>query len=224
MMAKAGTTIATRAHRAAFPSRLAALALLVLLVSMLGACIDLPRESTPPRYWLLSPIEGAPSAEAPTRTLSVGPIDVPGYLAGLGIVRRSGAHELGVSDFDRWGDSLAEQFTRVLTRNVAVLTPGTATSAYPWRGPEAPDLQLAVVVTRFETDPSGTVSLDARWTLTDLAERAIVAQHDAQVSEPVGGAGAGAGAGTDALVAAMSRAFNALSRQIAAGLGEAAGS
>ena len=208
--------------------RFGTLALVALLVTTLGACIDLPRESTPPRYWLLSPIEGAPAADASTRTLVIGPIDVPGYLAGLGVVRRTGAHQLDVSDLDRWGDTLAEQLERNLTKNLAILAPGMATMAYPWQGPEPPELQLALVVTRFETDAAGNVSLDAHWTLTNLAERAIIAQHDAHVTENVGGAGDGSGDGgdggdTDALVAAMSRAFNALSREIAAGMSAAAG-
>jgi uncharacterized lipoprotein YmbA len=186
--------------------------LLVAFLASLPGCLDLPRDSTPLRYWVLSPVDGDPSDETPTRTLAVGPIEVPGYLQRQAIVRRVGLHELDVAAFDRWGDSLEDQLAQVLARNLEILAPGTVTTVFPWKGSRTPDLQLEISVSRYEADRAGKVSLDVDWILTRLQDRQVIGQRISHLSEDSESPDMGP------VVGAMSRALGALSRQVAAEL------
>jgi uncharacterized lipoprotein YmbA len=194
---------------------LASLGLLVLTTFALGAC-RLPRQSQTPRHWVLTPIEAVRPVSEIRKSVGVGPVGFPDYLERHGVVRRSGANQLQVAQFDLWGQSLRENFTQVLARNLEILVPGVAAVSFPWKGP-GQDLAYRVVVDvdRFDAGPDDHVALDALWTLHRGTSTAWVAGGRNAIRVPV------EGEGTAAIVAAMSQAVGRLSREIAPHLGAA---
>jgi uncharacterized lipoprotein YmbA len=88
--------------------------------------------------------------------------------------------------------------------------------AFPWKGPDQNlAYRLVVEVDRFDAGPDDRVALDAGWALHRGASAGWVAGGRTAIREPV------QGQGYPAIVAAMSQAVGALSREIAPHLGGA---
>ncbi len=189
--------------------RLASLGLLVLTAIAASSC-RLPRASQTPRHWMLAPIEGNRPVSEIERSVGVGPVEFPAYLDGRSVVRRTGTNELHVAKFELWGQSLRENFTRVLGRNLEILAPGVAAVSFPWKGPRQNlAYRLVLNVDRFDAGPDDQVALDAVWILRRGESAAWVAGGRAAIRVPV------EGEGYPALVAAMSQAVGTMSREIA---------
>lgn len=190
-------------------ARLGLLALLVPVVGAVGAC-RLPRESRTPRHWMLTPIEAAGASVEMTFAVGVGPVEFPEYLDRHGVVRRTSSNELHVAEFELWAQSLRQDFIQVLGRNLEILVPGVVAVPFPWKGPRQ-DLayRVVVVVHRFDAGPEDQVVLDAAWALHRGTSTAWVAGGRRSLQVPV------QGEGYPAIVAAMSEAVAALSREIA---------
>ena len=188
---------------------LLSLGLLLLTAFALGAC-RLPRQSETPRYWMLAPIEGARLVTKTERSVGVGPVEFPEYLDRANVVRRTSSNELHVAQFELWGQSLRQNFTQVLGQNLESLVPGLAAVSFPWKGPEQNlAYRLVVQVDRFDAGPDDHVALDAAWALHRGAATGWLAGGRTALSVPV------QGEGYSAIVAAMSQAVAALSREIA---------
>jgi uncharacterized lipoprotein YmbA len=185
------------------------LALLVLAAFAVGGC-RLPRQSQTPRHWMLAPIEGTRPASQIERSIGLGPVEFPEYLDRPGVVRRTGPNQLHVAPFELWGQSLRQNFTQVLGRNLEILVPGVAAVSFPWKGPGV-DLayRLVVQVDRFDAGPDDQVALDAVWALHRGMSAGWVAGGHTALRVPV------QGGGYAAIVAAMSQAVAELSREIA---------
>ena len=194
---------------------LVSLGLLVLAVCALGAC-RLPRQSQTPRYWMLTPIESTQPASEIERSVGVGPVEFPEYLDRFGVVRRTGANQIHVAEFELWGQSLQANFTHVLGQNLQALVPGVAAVAFPWKGPDQNlAYRVVVKVDRFDAGPDDHVALDCAWALHRGTSAGWIAGGRTAIREPV------QGESYSAIVAAMSQAVGELSREIAPHLGGA---
>ena len=130
---------------------------LFLLLAGTGAC-----SSPPPKVYTLTMMPGAPVGGRPD-TASVALVDIPKYLDRPQIVRRSGTVELGVDEFERWGEPLANMVQRVLADDLAARLPAESvvTTSRTLSGDEAMTIELAL--SRFDPDADGTVVLEAQW-------------------------------------------------------------
>jgi uncharacterized lipoprotein YmbA len=162
---------------------------------------------------MLAPIEGAPPVSGIERAVGVGPVEFPAYLDGRSVVRRTGTNELHVATFELWGQSLQENFTQVLSRNLEILVPGVVAVSFPWKGPHQ-DLayRLVLQVDRFDAGPDDQVALDAAWALHRGESTTWVAGGRAAIRVPL------EGEGYRGIVAGMSQALGTLSREIAPNL------
>jgi uncharacterized lipoprotein YmbA len=178
----------------------------------LVAC-RLPRESPTPRFWVLTPVDTRMSDTPSTRVVGVGPVELPAYLDRAAVVTRSGPR-LEVANFDLWGQPLSENVTSVLGRNLEAMVPGTSVQLFPWNV-ASQDLneRVAIQFTRFEADSDGAVHLEASWQLRNGTEPKLLASGRASLTEPVARDN-----GVEGITVAMSRALEALSRDIAAHL------
>jgi uncharacterized lipoprotein YmbA len=138
------------------PSRRAVLAVL-LAGTALAAC-----SSPPPKVYTLAVVPGAPAGGRPI-TASVAMVDIPKYLDRPQVVRRSGTVELGVEEFERWGEPLANMVQRVFADDLTARLPSGSivTTSRTLSGDEAMTIELALA--RFDPDPDGTVVLEAQW-------------------------------------------------------------
>lgn len=177
--------------------------------------------STPPsKFYQLSPAKSQAAvkhevARESAVTVAVGPLRLPDYLDRPQIVTRTGRNELHLSEFDRWAGSLESDVIMVLLEDLADLLPADRFFVTRWSAILETQLHslywVELLVQRFEGTPGGTVELKAQWGLFSKDKRFIL-KRQSDITEPVNGAG------YDALVGAMSKALDRLSRDIADGI------
>jgi uncharacterized lipoprotein YmbA len=174
--------------------------------------------SAPVRLYTLSPLAALQTQADPVgtgqgATIVVGAVTMPGYLDRIQIVTRRGRDEIELGEFDRWSDPLQDGATRVLGENLAALLRENRVAVLPRRGSESVKYTVAVDVARFEGVGGGDVALDARWRIVGVDGKDLTVRRST-FSETTGAPGYGA------LVAAMSRALGALSRDIATAISD----
>ncbi len=207
-----------------------AAALSVLLPTLSGC-----GKSDPTRFYVLTaeakPGSGRQSPSARQGVaLGVGPVTFPQYLDRPEIATRDSQNKLTLAEFDQWGGRLEDNFTRVLAENLAALLETDRVSIFPWSINTPVDYQVEVSVKRFEAGPNGKVVLQARWTITRAVDSEMLSMSKSNFD---GAAGSDLGKpqfsatprereapkiNYDVLVGDMSRAVEALSRDIAAAI------
>ncbi|MDR6294067.1 hypothetical protein E9232_006621 [Inquilinus ginsengisoli] len=172
------------------------------LLAAVAAC-----SSTPPKVYTLA---AAPGVSAPGRpvTASVAAVEVPKYLDRPQIVTRSGAVELGVAEFERWGEPLANMVQRVLADDLTRRLPAGSviTTSRTLSGDE--DLTVELALSRFDPEADGTIVLEAQWRLRHKARGKPVTETARITRRP-------ADQTTAAEVQAMSDALGELADRIA---------
>jgi len=183
-----------------------------ILTVILTGCVG----SAPTRFYTLSSMESPTQGKQVTDAargviVALGPVSIPDYLNRPQIVTRSGQNELAVDDFQRWAGSLESDITRVLIENLLALLPPDRYHVVSWIQPAQSYTSIAhrvaVDIIRFDGTQGESVSMKAQWAVFRKDRDASV-MH-ASIIEPI--------TGNDyrALVAAMSRAMESLSRDIA---------
>ncbi len=153
-------------------------------------------------------------------TLAIGPVEIPDYVDRQQIVTRTGANELVVSEFDRWGSSLDDQFTGSLVATLADRLAPQQVAVVPWRSvilSGGATYRVAVSVSRFDGIPGQSVVLQGRWELLAQSggKEKSLGIREASVTEQIDGAG------YDALVVAMQRALVRFGQQMGDTVAEA---
>jgi uncharacterized lipoprotein YmbA len=157
--------------------------------------------------------DASPEATAGKRdlTIGVGPVTLPPYLDRPQIVTRASRVKLDLGEFDQWAASLQDGIIRVLAENLSLLIPTDRVVLYPWSRTTVPDYQVTVEVMQFDAGPGGEVILAARWQILTADEKELVMRKSRLT----------VAAGSheyEAMVTAMGRALDALSREITATL------
>ena len=185
---------------------------LVAVTVTLAGCLS-PR-SDPSQFFLLTPTTEPAAATASTNNLSlgVGPVTLPTYLDRPQMVTRMGPNQVAISEADRWAESLQDNFTGALARNLAVLLGTERVVTYPWYNTVELDYAVSVNVLRFERDSLGVAHLRVLWELRDGVTGEGSGVRETSLTE------AAASAETSASVAALSRGLEAVSREIVAAI------
>ncbi len=146
---------------------------LAIAITLAGCGPILAPRPDPAKFYLLTPAADQPSTQtaavqssAGGFTLGLGPVKLPPYLDRPEVVTRSAPNRLDLSKTDRWGESLQNNFTSVLTRDLAAQMGTQQIVVFPWYSTTHVDLQVQVEVYRFETDAQGNAQLSAKWTAT----------------------------------------------------------
>ena len=203
-------------------TRLSALACSLLI---LAGCFG---SSPPSRFYTLTQLETVSSATALSseRLLVVGPVIIPDYLNRQQIVTRSGANELVIAEFNRWGGSLGNDISRALMGDLSKRLVSGGFTVLPWQAIPLSTFKTAyrvpVDITRFDGILGKEVVLNATWQLLlkqGPHEQPLLSKEVTIIEHADGGT-------YEDLVAAMGRALQklgaALSDSIAAqGAGKA---
>ena len=176
-----------------------------------GGCLG--GVSAPTRFYTLVPMAGPPTEAIPISAergpaIGVGPVTLPGYLDRREIVTRRGRDEIELGEFDHWSEQLKDGATRVLAENLVVLLRTERVVLLSRQGSHPVQYQIDVDVARFEGAVGAAVTLEARWRILGRDGKELALRRST-VTEVAGAQGYGA------VVAAMSRALGALSRDIA---------
>jgi uncharacterized protein len=159
---------------------------------------------------------GTPPRAFPDLAVGVEPVILPPYLDRTQLVTRAGSNRVVLADFDSWAEPLDGLFSRVLAENLAILLGTDDVLLLPQRRPMSLDYQVEVDVTRFDVDTSGNAVLDARWWVLDRDDERVLRNGRSTITEP---------AQVDdytAAAAALSRALDAMSLEIAQAIADQA--
>ncbi len=185
--------------------------LCAIVLGALPGCVSRPET----RFYVLTPL---PSVERPgdpppghPPVIGLRRVSLPEYLDRPQIVTRAGENMLQVAEFDYWGSSLQDDFTRVLARDLAILVPADRVAVFPWTRDNPIAYEVAVEVGRLDGTLGASCSLLAHWTIFKRGGREAIATGTSSHTEPAGNSYA-------TLVAAQSRLVAALGRDIATAL------
>ena len=182
------------------------LAVAILLV----ACT----KTKPSNFYLLSPI-ASPSAGtnssvgANSIALAIGPVKVPKHINRTQIVTYASPNKIELAEFSRWGEPLADNFSRVLGDNLALLVPTQRIVVYPWRSGTPFEYQVTVEVSSFAVRPGGRASLVAQWAIFPRQGKRVIMSWRSSFTQKV------SSPGVEASAAALSKLVAELSRDIA---------
>jgi len=177
----------------------------------LAGCLG---SSRPSRFYTLAPLQirNGQGGTPPDATLAIGPVEIPESIDRPQIVTRTGANELVVAEFDRWGGSLDSEISGALVATVRDRLASQQIAVAPWRSAllsgGGPSYRAAVSFSRFDGIPGQSVVLQGRWELIGQGSESL-GVREATVTERIDGAG------YDALVAAMQRALVRFGQQMA---------
>ena len=164
------------------------------------------------RFYKLSSIVSSDEAAKAGRGVAVGigPIKFPDHLDRPEIVTRTSRNALEIGEFDRWAGSLREDFSRVLTENLSILLSTDYVFVFPWQKTIPIAYRVVVEVSRFDGGLGKSATLIARWTVIEEGEKkTLKSVRRSKITEPADGKS------YEAMVAALSRAVERLSHEIA---------
>lgn len=192
-------------------TRLKSIALLTSIL-LLTACGTTPPTSF---YTLSAEIpQGIPPASATNRVVvGIGPVEVADYLDRNQIVTRSGQTRLNLTEVDHWAGPIEGNIANILAINLSRLLPDTHPIARPWPDADA-EYHVLLKITRFDSDPGGTVQLSASWGIQLERTHDLVVIRDTNITQPT------AGIDYDEITQTMSHALATLSEEIALELGK----
>jgi uncharacterized protein len=187
-------------------------------LSLAGCGAFSPRPD-PSRFFTLSALPQVAQASPKNSTgsekmfLGIGPVKFPGYLDRQEIVVRSGQNRFEVSEIDLWAEPLQENFSRVLSENLALLLNTDLIIIYPWSPANRPRYYVEIEVLRFEANRERDGQLFVRWSVLDGADKKVAVVKESRVTRNA------QEKSTDGSVAALSEAVGDLSREIASAVG-----
>ncbi|HLX38743.1 MAG TPA: PqiC family protein [Candidatus Binataceae bacterium] len=154
--------------------RLAAAAFAIVMMAGCSATSLLEPQKDPSEFFVLTPIDSAARSVPITYTaggakemsIGLGPVKFPAYLAREEIVTRVSPNKVDLSNVNRWAEPIDKNFVSVLAQNLTVLT-GAHLKTFPWYRPANLDYQIALDITRFDTDTHGTATITGRWDMED---------------------------------------------------------
>ncbi|MFP4891830.1 membrane integrity-associated transporter subunit PqiC [Paraburkholderia sp. EG304] len=151
-----------RAGEASLTTRVWTAAFVVCVAAMtLTGC----GHSIPTRYVTLNPMPAdAPPATAPMQPIQLTAVHIPAVLDRLEVVTLASQNRLTIDDSDRWGAPLAQMMRKTLAQDLLTRLP-----AGSFVVPDAPappgTRRLVVTVLNATANASGTLTLQAEWTL-----------------------------------------------------------
>ncbi len=168
-------------------------------------------------FYTLSPLESgdiqSESAKVPSEiAIGIGPVTFPEQLDRPAIVTQTGKNQITINEFHRWAGSLKQNFTRVMTQNIALLLQTDQVMSRPWERYFKPDIRITVDVQEFGGQPGAQAKLNTTWMIIEEGKDREAVVHRSEISEPV------SDNSYEALVAAQSRALASLCREIAEAL------
>lgn len=182
---------------------------------VLTGCLGAP--SYPSRFYMLSPQDTSKTiSQAETGqgcvAIGIGPVQVPEYLNRPQIVTRVSDNELYLAEFDKWAEPLVDNFSRVLSENLAKLLCTDPIVIFPSRGTIPIDYKVEVEVIRLDGILGEYVTLITRWAVFGKNGDNVLLMKRSSYTESV------AGKAYEALVAAKSQAIAKFSQDVASAI------
>lgn len=167
-----------------------------------------------PRYYLLNELPGETITGQPCFSLGIGPVKLPEYLNRPQIVTRAGTNELILGQFDRWGEPLADTFSRVLAENLGKLLCVKSVAFHPWKASTRIDYRIEAEVMRMDGNLGKEAFLEIWWSISRGGEKKVLLSRQSRFKESV------LTNDYEGLVQAQSRLLANFSREVAGAIKE----
>jgi uncharacterized lipoprotein YmbA len=199
---------------------------LVLLPALLAlaGCFSLSRDAPAPRHYVLGPnlpvVEGSDPERPPSTLVGLRTPRLSDYLVSPFVVVRQGAHEVGFSRFDLWGEGLAQAIGRSVSTRMGVLDPTLRVVSAPWSREARPDYLVELQVVHFEgiapdgPATQGEAHLLVHWEILRPADGTPAMRGTTEMRSPGWPVG-----DYPALVALLEAGLSTLAEDLAAALG-----
>jgi len=145
------------------------------------------------------------------RQIGIGPVTLPAYLDRPQIATRASVNQLTFADHQRWAEPLADNFSRVVAKNLTRLLGAERFQIFPWPGSRSIDWQFVIDVLAFENQADGTAVLEVQWMVLNGASEVLPLRRSRIESPAINPGQAGR-------VAALSQTVAELCQEIAASL------
>jgi uncharacterized lipoprotein YmbA len=164
---------------------------IIPIALVMSACFSLGRDTPTVRQYAL----GGTPAEATERIppdptgimLGLRRLDLTPYLASQAIVVRRGAHQVLMSEYDRWAENPVAGINRAFAIHLAAAPPVRAVDMAPWPVRSRHDFVVQLHVSRFEgvmpedsLAGHGEALLAATWELSRPQDGRVVARGSTQ--------------------------------------------
>ena len=167
---------------------------LFALISLTG-CFSLAREEPPQRHYVLGggvALDDTTTSRGPAGlTIGVRRLQLAPYLESPFIVIRRGAHEIGFSEYHRWGERLDGGINQAVAGYLAARGGFRGVDVAPWAPREQYDYLIQLQVQRFEglapesaTAAEGEVHMLATWEILRQKDSAVLARGTTDYREP----------------------------------------
>jgi uncharacterized lipoprotein YmbA len=196
--------------------RRAVLALtLAAAVAATTAC--LLKRSPQSRTFVLDALAAAAAAPpavppaTPVDSVGVLRVSVPGWIDRPQLSGRTADGQVVTDEFARWGEPVTRGIQRVVTENLAVLLPDRWVVAAPFPAKRSIDVRVEISLSEASRQGDGSVLVEARWILLGVKDDILEQRRTSHRVSP-------RSPGPGGVVAGMSEALAALSREIAVAL------
>jgi uncharacterized protein len=188
---------------------------MILIVALCAGC----RSAVPPTaFYTLASIRGTSAPAQQTSAfedlvIGIGPLLFPDYLDRPQIVTRTGPNSLNMSEFNRWGGKLDQDFINIFAENISILLSTDRVVIFPWKGQVKPDYRVTLDIHQFEGQNGDSVLLNVTWAIwgKDDSPQPLYVTRSI-IRQPVDGQG------YESLVSAYSLAVAELSREVASAI------
>jgi uncharacterized lipoprotein YmbA len=156
--------------------RISALLLLSLLAAGCG---------TPSNYYRLEPASGSAlySHRIPTKIIGIANVELADYLEGKQLISRKSENRIDIDENEAWAGDLAKNIQSFLRSSLASRVHGYSFLSTPWKEPVDDRYRIFLKIERMDTDPSGRVVIQGRWSIADMQERKIVTGEEFSYAE-----------------------------------------
>ena len=146
-----------------------ALILLILIVLQLGC-----GSSKPSRFYVLTPILDAEIGMTQSESISdisvgIDKLLMPDRLLKPQIAIHSSANQMEYAEYDRWAESLDENFVDVLAENLSKLLSSENVYIFPWKSSTALQYYMTFEIMQFSQGVDKNISLIVFWSIFDNA-------------------------------------------------------
>jgi uncharacterized protein len=180
---------------------------------LLSAC----RSFTPPvKYYTLSSIamatDGSEIVDRRTLTIGILPVELPGVIDRIQMVRRAGPNQLEISSLHRWADYPDKLVQQVLEDDLQALMPAARIVNLPSAAGLRPDLTVNFRILELIATTDRKIHLGAVWDITAGDTPSAIRSHRINLVQSMDSAS------FSDLAAAYSHALGTLCRRVAESL------
>ena len=129
------------------------------------------------------------------------------------IVSRASANRLSIDELERWGGTLQDDFLRVWSENLALLTGSSRILILPSEIRYPLDVRLSAEILAFEGTAEGQAELRVRWSVLEPNLDQVLLARESRYQRAIAPPG-----DTQALLAALSLTLADFSREVATAL------